>query len=102
MIFSDYLWLDSDKLKDVLDSPDDPPSLSPQQSQPPKEKETQSPQSRKPSRKQQMQSSDVLTDDVEVSERDIEEESPSGIITILVSHLLLNLVVINLLLRSAH
>ncbi len=63
----------------MLESSDDPPSLSPQQQSQP-EQETLSPQSRKSSRNQQLQSSEVLTNDVEVSERDIEEESPSGII----------------------
>ncbi len=83
--FSDYLWLDSDKLKDVLDSSDDPPSLSVHQSQQQQqqENESQSSQSRKPSRTQQLQNPDVLTNDVEVSERDIEEESPSGMMTLI-------------------
>jgi hypothetical protein len=65
------LWLDTDKLHDILESSDDPqnPAASEQQQQQPEIE----PENR-------VRSSDELgPEDVESTERDIEEESPSTV-----------------------
>ena len=64
------MWLDTDKLHDILESSDDPqnPAASEQQQQPEVEPENQVRNSGEPG-----------PEDVESTERDIEEESPSTV-----------------------